>query len=150
MTALPRRSLAGVAGVLVAGLAGSAAVAQPDAQLLALVDQLVSHFKAERAALAVMTEEEQGAFHQARFIASFRGEPPVANVMANRIARIPATTSEGQKAKARALVWLHGGSDAGPLIPIGEGLLESLLADMTGTPCRFRPECRYVGRGRAI
>ena len=142
------RSIAGAAGLLLLGLAGPGKAAELDGELLDLVEQLVAHLAERRAKLTTMTDEEQGLAYHEQFVASLRGSPPLADVLAEKIAGIPTKTPEGVRAKARALVWQHGGSDAGPLIPFGDGLFESLLADLTETP--FRPRRARPGNGESM
>ena len=83
--------------------------------------------------------EGQGTWHYVRFIAAWHGNVPAKDVLTETIARPLVRTPEGVRAKARALIWLHGGTDGGPIMAIGDGLFEALLADLTSTPCRFRP-----------
>ena len=150
MSALHRRSLAGVAGVLVAAAAGSAKAASPDRDLLNLVDEFVAHLSGERASLAAMTPEQRDTHSHVRLIASLNGNKPTADTMAAMIARIPSRTPEGVKAKARALLWFHGGTDAGfPYTALGDGLFESVVAEVMGVPCRFHPMSRPSTPGGA-
>ena len=60
------------------------------------------------------------------------------------------SVSEGLKAKARALLWFHGGTDAGfPYTALGDGLFESVVAEVVGVPCRFHPMSRPSTPGGA-
>ena len=51
------------------------------------------------------------------------------------IAKLRARTPEGLRAKARAAAWNAGGDDTAlPRLLLGDALLASLLADLTGLP----------------
>ena len=132
-----RRHLAGASGAaLLIGLAGPAKAAELDGELLARVSDFVAFLAAERTAYGAMTEAQRRDADTQRHQAAFRGIASLEEVMAAEIARIPARTPEGARAKARALVWHHGGDDVAQAgWALGTGLFESLLADLTGSRC---------------
>ena len=97
-----RRSLAGGAAALVMTAAPAAAAPGADAVLLARVEKFVAPKAEERDMLASLSDEDPATAHAYLLSLARKGEPTRFDRMAEAIAKLPARTPEGLRAKARA------------------------------------------------
>lgn len=130
-----RRTLLGATAALVVAPAVRAAPASADALVLARVDGLVTFLTEERAMLASLSDEDRAAAHACLRKLAREGKMTERDRRSVAVAKIPARTPEGLRAKARAATWDAGGDDTTlPRILLGAPLLTSLLADLTDIP----------------
>ena len=122
--------------LLTAAEAGPAKAADLDGELLALCAEYVVWTRADRAKRSEMTLDEQQASNTASVAAMLSGDDHQAydKRLVQQIARLPARTPEGLRAKATALWWYYGGGDGWE--PFGwrreDALIASVLDDVLG------------------
>jgi hypothetical protein len=133
-----RRDLFGTMGamlLLTAVEAGPAKAAELDGELIELSAEFVAWKRADHGAYAAMDEAQR----QAACLARPRPWSEAAHhtpdrLLVTRIARMPARTPEGLRAKATALWWFYDGTDEWE--PFGwrreDALLASVLDDVLG------------------
>ena len=133
-----RRDLFGSMGALLlltAAEAGPTKAAELDGELLAMCAEYVTLERDERTQREAMTEAERRAYDRSRPLPwSDEARHTPDKLLVRSIAKLPARTPEGLRAKASVLRWYYGGSDEE--CPFAwrpeDALLGSVLTDVLG------------------